>query len=354
MTYIIAQDCIVVKGFLRSVIYDLGRQRYYFIPHQLGDLIRNKKSLQQLMQFPKDETEQDYATFLSAQEIAIRIPESQEKYFKPLSQSWSYPFGLMRCFLKIENDTPALQAILRKLQDASIYELNLVVRSEQVDDVAQALEQFYFPGVNLFLYTPADPEQIARLSHQYPALSFFVTGSEAPAVSDQYQPGNNVQYRAQLPFGKAPGPDDMYVTISAFTETRLHNLFFNKAIFLKDDGYIYDPSWKKSNREFLSYDLEQIDQDAFFTTTWNADKNHTDICRSCEFRRMCNDPRVPQKRAGRDEYYHKSPCNYNPFIAKWRNEEGYLSQEELGTISNAAAYSHDLKKIRKAIAALWN
>ncbi len=32
-------DCIPVKGFLRSVIYDLGRRDYEFVPNSLIDFI---------------------------------------------------------------------------------------------------------------------------------------------------------------------------------------------------------------------------------------------------------------------------------------------------------------------------
>ena len=46
----------------------------------------------------------------------------------------------------------------------------------------------------------------------------------------------------------------------------------------------------------------------------------------CEHRHMCVDSRTPLK--GKCFYFFKHECKYNPYIAKWQGEEGYITVEE--------------------------
>jgi hypothetical protein len=59
-------------------------------------------------------------------------------------------------------------------------------------------------------------------------------------------------------------------------------------------------------------------------------KKETSVCNECEFRYMCTDPRVPYR--GSKKWFHKIECTYNPFISKWKYEDGYKTLGEVGVI----------------------
>lgn len=48
---------------------------------------------------------------------------------------------------------------------------------------------------------------------------------------------------------------------------------------------------------------------------------------------MCVDNRVPVKRK-ENEWYMETECNYNPYIAKWKGEKGYMTLLECDIQSN--------------------
>jgi len=99
-------------------------------------------------------------------------------------------------------------------------------------------------------------------------------------------------------------------------------------------------------------ELKEIVQTPAFQKYWFVHKEICDVCKDCEFRHMCVDNRLPYQRS-KNEWYHKTECNYNPYIAKWIGEEGYRTLAECGVISNENEFSIDHKKIAKINEELW-
>jgi hypothetical protein len=67
---------------------------------------------------------------------------------------------------------------------------------------------------------------------------------------------------------------------------------------------------------------------------------------------MCTDNRVPFKRK-KNEWFHKTECFFNPYISKWKEEEGYKTLSECGVISNENGFSIDHDKIAEINKVLW-
>ena len=119
-----------------------------------------------------------------------------------------------------------------------------------------------------------------------------------------------------------------------FSESLSHNTYFNRKIYFDVNGRI-----KNAPECIDSFGLIQ-DLDSFnelkkivlgkdFQKLWNVKKDECVICKDCEFRYFCVDNRVPFQQVG-GLWYHKIECNYNPYIAKWSDENGYKSLEECG------------------------
>jgi hypothetical protein len=60
---------------------------------------------------------------------------------------------------------------------------------------------------------------------------------------------------------------------------------------------------------------------------WAVKKDLIENCRECEFRQVCVDDRIPEQSIN-GYWKYDSECNYNPYIAKWKDEDGYISVEE--------------------------
>jgi len=78
---------------------------------------------------------------------------------------------------------------------------------------------------------------------------------------------------------------------------------------------------------------------------WLIHKDLIDVCKDCEFRHMCVDSRLPIQRIN-GSWYHKTECNYNPYIGKWKGTNKYKTLEECGIIVNDSFYIRDDNKIK--------
>jgi len=98
--------------------------------------------------------------------------------------------------------------------------------------------------------------------------------------------------------------------------------------------------------------LKKIFNDHAKLKLWFIHKDLIDVCKDCEYRHMCVDSRLPNQRKD-ESSYHEEECSYNPYICKWKGEEGYKTLEECGVISNDQGFSIDHDKIASLNEKLW-
>ena len=64
-----------------------------------------------------------------------------------------------------------------------------------------------------------------------------------------------------------------------------------------------------------------------FKSLWGIKKENIDVCKDCEFRHLCTDCRAiimePE-----NIFSQPAKCNYNPYLAKWKGEKGFISVEK--------------------------
>jgi len=116
-------------------------------------------------------------------------------------------------------------------------------------------------------------------------------------------------------------PGYFNVNISLFTESQNHHAYFNRKVSIDERGEIKNcNSLSKSFGNINHESLEEIVSSTEFQQLWFIQKDKTLICRNCEFRYMCVDPREPL--LNNDAlYYHKVPCNYDPFSSTWTDNK---------------------------------
>lgn len=89
-----------------------------------------------------------------------------------------------------------------------------------------------------------------------------------------------------------------------------------------------------------------------FEKLWHINKDKIDVCKDCEYRYMCVDCRCFIKDP-QNIYSQPSKCQYNPYIAKWANEAGYVPVEECGTYSKETGFVPNKKKIDALNKQIW-
>jgi SPASM domain peptide maturase of grasp-with-spasm system len=95
-----------------------------------------------------------------------------------------------------------------------------------------------------------------------------------------------------------------------------------------ENGYIKNcPSMEKHYGHIDDIKLEDVVKSDEFQKLWHIKKDDIKVCQDCEFRHMCMDCRAFIKDPN-DIYSQPAKCHYNPYIAKWKGQEGFISVEE--------------------------
>lgn len=122
--------------------------------------------------------------------------------------------------------------------------------------------------------------------------------------------------------------------IPLFLEAQNYNTYFNRKLFIGAAGEIKNAPeceevFGNINKLNLKEDLEHIIEQNTFQQFWKINKDQCFVCKECEFRYMCVDNRKPYQSSD-NIWFYKTECNYNPYIGKWKGEEGFQSLGELG------------------------
>jgi SPASM domain peptide maturase of grasp-with-spasm system len=118
------------------------------------------------------------------------------------------------------------------------------------------------------------------------------------------------------------------VSVQLYTEAQNHNSYFNRKIAIDTNGNIKNCSASENIHGNVKTDkIDSIIESSAFQKLWFVKKDEIEICKDCEFRYMCIDSRIPIKNQ-EGVWYHEKECNYNPYIAKWKSELGYITIKE--------------------------
>lgn len=121
-----------------------------------------------------------------------------------------------------------------------------------------------------------------------------------------------------------------------YNESIRHNTYFYKKLYIDAEGQIKNaPECSNSLGRIaeLSADaLLELIRSEEFTGLWHIAKDMCCICSDCEYRHMCVDNRIPIKMAS-GQYTHPARCTYNPYIARWQGQAGYVPVEQCGVFT---------------------
>jgi radical SAM protein with 4Fe4S-binding SPASM domain len=149
----------------------------------------------------------------------------------------------------------------------------------------------------------------------------------------------------------------LIVNFLHYFESINFHTYFNSKLFINNNGQLSNNPYSFDNQKemgnmFTRVELLQLIQSDSFKELSVIKKDNMAICKSCEFRYMCVDKRLPIL-SNYGDWYHKKECDYNPYIGKWKNEEGYRKLSESGVISDENSFSIDHNRIASINEELW-
>ena len=145
----------------------------------------------------------------------------------------------------------------------------------------------------------------------------------------------------------------MIVNMDFYAESIKYHSCLNRKISIDSHGNIKNcPSCPQSFGNIKDSTLEQALNHPDFKKYWNITKDQIDVCKDCEFRHMCTDCRMFIKDP-ENIYSQPAKCTYNPYIAKWQGEEGYIPVEECGTYTRKTGFVPNKERIAELNREIW-
>jgi SPASM domain peptide maturase of grasp-with-spasm system len=326
--------CIPVKGAKRSIICDVQRNRFDFIPNGLYQILKEYEilkfdSIKKDYNHEFDETLDQYFDFLIKNEYIFECSDLQSSYFPPIELKWDEPYVITNCIIDVNNESnhdffkifsqleeimcpfiqirfyskvsvKTLNSIFSKLNNSSVISVELIIpqSTDLKTDVLRKLMND-FPRVNLvFIHSAEKYEMIEKVEGQAGNIILV------PDKIDSALYCGNISYKT------------FSINLKTFSESQKYNTCLNRKLSIDVNGEIRNcPSMPESFGNISDTKIIDVLKNEIFIRMWNISKDKIEICKDCEFRYICTDCRAY---ISDDSNIYSKPfkCPYNPYTAK--------------------------------------
>ena len=328
--------CIPVKGVNRSVICDLQRKSFEFIPNILFEILTNHegKTINQIEDIYGKENAQvinEYFTFLMEKEFIFFCDREEISFFPKMNLEWSSPVEITNAIIDFNKNTSThlyMSRIANELDILGCTVLELRFFDEvQMNILADILEHFSNHRVrmiNLIIKYDSDlMESISELCFKFQRVNFVYVHSAPKESSELLSTSYTyVTYIEKVLAGHeccgVISPIHFRSNIQNFTENLQFNSCLNRKIGIDVKGNIKNcPSSRTSYGNIKDATLIKVIENKTFKSYWGINKDQIDVCKLCEFRYICSDCRVYIENEN-DIYSKPAKCNYDPYTNVWK------------------------------------
>jgi len=335
--------CQIVEGFTRSIIYDLQRKEYHFIPNSLHDILSSykEKSIPEIKLMYDEKSHafiDNFFQYLFDKELAFPCTYEDIAHFPDMETNWETPCILENFILDVNEKSnhdfskiiePLSQLALKVLQLRFFYAVDMII----LEKILLLIKDSDIRTIELII-----PDQTEIIIDSW--LKFAEENMKITCITIYNSPQSNIRYHKQATIiqikenitshrncGKI-SKDNFTCNINLYSESLKFNTCLNCKASIDTIGEIKNcPSMKVGFGNYRQVSLLETIKKTKFQKLWTIKKDDIKVCKDCEFRYMCTDCRAYIKDTN-DIYSQPAKCTYNPYIAKWEGEEGYIPIEE--------------------------
>lgn len=330
-------NCIPVKGAKRSVICDLQREDFNFIPNGLYDILMDFKSssIKQLKNsFAEEEHEtiDEYFNFLIEKNLGFFCNRHELDLFPKMDLFWDEPFQITNAI--IDNDSTSTHnyaLVFKQLEDLGCGYVQLRFFSEitiaKIHSVLSLCDRSRIKSFELLLkYSEelSSYDTLKKLCANFPRIrTVFIHSSPKyiPKLDDSTM--GNIIYATDIILSSSHcgiiDPAYFNIGMMLFSESQKYNTCLNRKISIDISGNIKNcPSMEKKFGNIKNTSLLDVLGHQNFKDLWTINKDQIEVCKDCEFRYICSDCRAFVNDA-QNIYSKPLKCKYDPYSATWEN-----------------------------------
>lgn len=323
-------NCIPVMGSERSIICDLQRFNFVFIPNILFEILteHSEKNILDIKFFYEngyDKIIDDYFKYLFENELGFYT--SEPYLFPKLDETWKTPSVINNAIIDIDNDLSfnfinikneldkfnCKGLELRFYSICSIDYLNKILNYFKDSRLQHILVYFkYSSEINEKDYKKLlinNKKVIGIILHSsYKSTNLETIDTEIIHTLQTINSENHCGLVQTNYFS---------INIDTFFESKKHNNCLNKKLAIDKDGNIKNcPSMQESYGNIKDTTIEQALNHPNFKKYWNITKDQIEVCKDCEFRHICTDCRAYIEEP-ENQYSKPLKCGYNPYTNEW-------------------------------------
>lgn len=333
--FVLYSNCIPVKGVKRSIIYDLTRNHFSFIPNDLFLILTkySKKNIDYIVKKFGSENKkviQEYFEFLIAKEYIYLCDKKEKKLFPKLSQSYNSPFLIKNAIIEIAKDSNFdFKEIFDQFDELGNIELQLKFKYlPNLVDLVRILEttlnhRIKYIEIILPYNNKIKNIHLKELISSNLRISLIVFyNCPNMTVLDNYEKSdifnmectendlNRKEYCGSI------GMKHNIVEMDFFMESISYNNCLNGKISINSTGQIMNCLFIDNVfGNILTDKLSNVVFTEAFQKMWFIKKDKIDTCKVCEFRYMCSDCRA-NILDNKNPFSKPQKCQYNPAFPK--------------------------------------
>lgn len=319
--------CLLVKGIFRSAIYDIVRNDIFFIPSRFYDIFNSKYFKINLNDLSKEER-QLFDELVTNELFLTSSSTSYFKQFPSLKKHWDHPSIISNAIIIYSRLYP-IKDLITQLTELNCFHIQLLFTKKislaELNKVFGLLEQSSLRTVEVVMkydnkYNKAEVENLYLNNSRIRNIIFY-NSSKTTFYFKKKKHTNVVCLSSDIDLNSGRSkvsPKYLNVNINLFLEGLKHHTYFNRKLFIDEDGnikrnFIEQKTFGNVNTGTIRSAIKSLGYKKY----WDVTKDNTSVCRDCELRYACIDHRVP-KLSKQGTWYHEVDCTYNPYTMAWK------------------------------------
>lgn len=333
-------SCIPVKGHARSIVIDTSRGTHTLIPNALYSIIKNFQgfTISQVIQKSGREHTQiinEYFEFLRGKNLIFFT--SNSICFNPQNEVYEVSSLISNAHVEIGSEIPS--AIINEFSNLNCIVINIKFTEpfavEYVIRVLKLINESRISSVHITIpHSKELGKSIDKLLQTTVKIRRFIF-INSPKNEERTFGYNKGYYMFFLDEEASKSlqcgcihPKFFAISKGMIIEAKSINTCLYKKIHIDKDGFVKNcPHSQLILGDLKKESVVDVISKENYQFLCSITKDEVDVCKDCEFRYICMDCRVYIKDKN-NIYSQPEKCNYNPYIAKWKGQEGYLSVED--------------------------
>ncbi|MDE5574727.1 MAG: grasp-with-spasm system SPASM domain peptide maturase [Bacteroidales bacterium] len=357
--FIVFDISLFVTGYARAAIYDLQRSILQYIDKEIYFFCKRhnkKKILDIISEYHNKEDVIQLIEFLVKNEYAFIGSESDATHIKPIKHIWKEPCLISNSVVEFSSYINDNLFVIKGLVDKYLIQaIEFVSYTDIIElmDIECVLQTFAnctaLHEISFCVKYDSElcKENLIPVLRQRPLSNQFVIHS-AP-FTEYIQDVKLLYVQQKIESFTECGRVDLaylYLNKRFFMEAREYNSCLNRKLCIDSKGFIKNCLAMSETLGHISDDMLNFPWDKL-EKFWHIKKDLIEVCKDCEYRYACQDCRCFVK-SPENVFSQPSKCLYNPYIAKWEGECGYVPIEECGIFDNQGRFVPDVRKIRSS------